>query len=138
MAGEQPVHRTQAVLQSLYIDGKRGLCLGAVLLALVLPALVQPELQALLRYDRNALAGGQWWRWVTCHLVHLDFVQEFVDRSGRCLIRWHARQDRLGRTPQPGFCRLFRHPRGLRGGRRGARVTHGNFPGTNNPPRALF
>ncbi len=86
MAGEQPVHRTQAVLQSLYIDGKRGLCLGAVLLALVLPALVQPELQALLRYDRNALAGGQWWRWVTGHLVHLDFEHALLNGIGFALL----------------------------------------------------
>jgi rhomboid family GlyGly-CTERM serine protease len=86
MAGEQPVHRTQAVLQSLYIDGKRGLLLAAVLLALVVPAALGPELQALLRYDRDALAGGQWWRWISGHLVHLDLEHALLNGIGLALL----------------------------------------------------
>ncbi len=86
MGSDPPEHRTQAVLQSLYLDGKRGLTLAAVMLVLVLPAALSPSLQPLLRYDRSALAAGQWWRWVSGHLVHLDLEHALLNATGLALL----------------------------------------------------
>jgi len=43
--------------------------LGALVLGL---ALLGDVVQSLLRWDREALAAGEVWRWVSGHLVHLD------------------------------------------------------------------
>lgn len=47
--------------------------LGAALLALL------PACSPWLRYDRAAVASGQLWRIVTCHLVHLNGAHLFWD-----------------------------------------------------------
>jgi rhomboid family GlyGly-CTERM serine protease len=36
-------------------------------------------LEPMLEFDRAAIAGGQWWRMVTCHLTHWNFDHLFWD-----------------------------------------------------------
>src|SRR5437764_2989894 len=43
---------------------------------LLLASLTGEPGRLLLRYDRAALAAGQWWRLVTAHVVHLDEIGE--------------------------------------------------------------
>jgi rhomboid family GlyGly-CTERM serine protease len=39
-----------------------------------------------LRYDRAALAAGQWWRLITAHFVHLDFDHAALNTLGLVLM----------------------------------------------------
>jgi rhomboid family GlyGly-CTERM serine protease len=43
----------------------------AVFATLLLPLLLPESLQTALRYDRAALAAGEWWRLISAHVVHL-------------------------------------------------------------------
>lgn len=40
----------------------------------------------LLRYDRAALAAGEWWRLLTAHFVHLTFRHAALDLAGLVLL----------------------------------------------------
>jgi rhomboid family GlyGly-CTERM serine protease len=40
----------------------------------------------LLRYDRAAIAAGQWWRLITAHFVHLTFRHAALDLGGLVLL----------------------------------------------------
>jgi rhomboid family GlyGly-CTERM serine protease len=42
--------------------------------------------QRALRYDRDALAAGQWWRLLTGHLIHLGFEHAVLDVAGLALM----------------------------------------------------
>src|SRR5205814_7294251 len=64
------------LLRSLNCAGPLGLALLGACAVLLLPALTGEAGRALLRYDRAALAAGQWWRLLTAHLVHLDIRSE--------------------------------------------------------------
>jgi rhomboid family GlyGly-CTERM serine protease len=52
-----------------------------------------PKLWVLLRYDRGAIAAGQWWRIVTGNFVHAGWVHLGLDFSGYFLL-WYL----FGRT----------------------------------------
>ena len=56
------VNHVHLALRSLNCDGRRGLALLAACLLLLLPTLGGDAGEALLRYERSALASGQWWR----------------------------------------------------------------------------
>jgi rhomboid family GlyGly-CTERM serine protease len=71
--------RLQRVLRSLDCDGARGVALALVGAALLAATLGGEVLRSALRYDRNALAAGEWWRLATGHLVHLNFEHAAVD-----------------------------------------------------------
>jgi rhomboid family GlyGly-CTERM serine protease len=43
-----------------------------VTLGLLLPLLLPEATTASWRYDRAALSAGEYWRWLSAHLVHLD------------------------------------------------------------------
>ena len=77
------VHR---VLKSLNCDGAAGLALLAACAALLLLALTGEPGRLLLRYDRAALAGGQAWRLLTAHLVHLDLRHALLNGCGIALM----------------------------------------------------
>ena len=75
------------VLASLNCDGARGLALLAVCAALLLPVLAGDAGRQALRYDRTALADGQWWRLLSAHFVHLDFDHAALNSLG-LLLMW--------------------------------------------------
>jgi len=77
--GIASVGRLQSVLRSLDCDGRRGVVLALACAALLAMALAGGAVREALRYDRDALAAGEWWRLVTAHLVHLGFEHAVVD-----------------------------------------------------------
>jgi len=56
-------------------------------LCLVLQGLGQP-ITELLRFERDPLAAGQWWRLLTGHLVHLGWSHAFLNVLALCLVAW--------------------------------------------------
>jgi rhomboid family GlyGly-CTERM serine protease len=80
------VNHVHLALRSLNCDGRRGLVLLCAALLLVLPTLAGEGGQAWLRYERGALAQGQWWRLVTAHLVHLDVRHALLNTAGLALV----------------------------------------------------
>jgi rhomboid family GlyGly-CTERM serine protease len=78
------IHR---LLASLNCDGARGWTLLAVCAALLLPVLTGEAGREALRYDRAALAAGQWWRLLSAHFVHLDFDHAALNSLG-LLLMW--------------------------------------------------
>src|SRR4030088_1716241 len=53
---------------------------------LLLPVLAGDAGRDALRYDRAALAAGQWWRLLTAHIVHLDFNHAALNSLGLVLM----------------------------------------------------
>src|SRR2546423_14522434 len=86
MGVERPVKPARRVLQSLNCDGRRGLALLGACAVLLLPALTGEAGRALLRYDRAALAAGQWGRLLTAHVVHLDIRHALLNSLGLALL----------------------------------------------------
>ncbi len=74
------------VLRSLNCDGGAGLALLAACAVLLLPTLAGEAGRVLLRYDRVALAAGQWWRLLTAHVVHLDARHALLNSLGLALM----------------------------------------------------
>jgi rhomboid family GlyGly-CTERM serine protease len=60
-----------SVARSLNCDGRHGLVLVALALIVLAPLLGGDALRVQWRYERAAVAQGEWWRWVTAHFVHL-------------------------------------------------------------------
>src|SRR5258705_8550079 len=86
MGGHRPVKPVRRVLQSLNCDGRLGLALLISCAVLLLPALAGDAGRALLRYDRDGLAAGQWWRLLTAHVVHLDLDHAALNSLGLILM----------------------------------------------------
>jgi rhomboid family GlyGly-CTERM serine protease len=74
------------VLTSLHCDGRFGIGLLIACAVLLLPELGGDAGRALLRYDRAALAAGQWWRLLTAHVVHLDLEHAALNSLGLVLM----------------------------------------------------
>jgi len=60
--------------------------LWAVILVCVLLAAGGNDLRLMLRYDRGAVAAGQWWRLFTGNFVHLGWIHVGLDLSGLVLL----------------------------------------------------
>jgi rhomboid family GlyGly-CTERM serine protease len=86
MGVERPVKPVRRVLQSLNCDGRPGLALLAACALLLLPTLAGEAGRELLRYDREALAAGEWWRLLTAHVVHLDTRHALLNCLGLALM----------------------------------------------------
>ena len=86
MGVDRPVKPVRRVLQSLNCDGRLGLALLISCAVLLLPALAGDAGRALLRYDRVALAAGEWWRLLTAHVVHLDTRHALLNCLGLALM----------------------------------------------------
>lgn len=90
MASTQPVNgfrrAATRLLTSLNCDGPRGLSLLALCAVLILPVLAGDGGREVLRYDRAALAAGQWWRLLSAHIVHLDFDHAVLNSLGLVLM----------------------------------------------------
>lgn len=78
--------RLHRLAKSLNCDGRRGLLLLAVCLLLLIIQSGGAAAQLALRYDREALAAGQWWRLLTAHVVHLGYEHAVLDVAGLALL----------------------------------------------------
>lgn len=62
--------------------------LGLVFLGLVLLSLLGERGQLLLRYEREAVLQGEYWRLITAHLVHGGTHHLLLNSAGLALIGW--------------------------------------------------
>lgn len=83
---EGPLNRFNPLLKSLNSDGRYGIALLLVCAVLLLPELGGEWARAALRYERAAIAGGEWWRLITAHLVHLDLEHAVLNSLGLVLM----------------------------------------------------
>jgi len=81
-----PVYRFKSALQSLNGDGFYGLALIAVAALLLLPEIGGDAVRIALRYERMAIAGGEWWRLITAHFVHIDLEHTLLNVMGVVLM----------------------------------------------------
>jgi rhomboid family GlyGly-CTERM serine protease len=81
-----PVYRFKSALQSLNGDGFYGLALIAVAALLLLPEIGGDAARIALRYERMAIAGGEWWRLITAHFVHIDLEHTLLNLMGVVLM----------------------------------------------------
>jgi rhomboid family GlyGly-CTERM serine protease len=80
------VKRPGSLLASLNCDGRPGVALLACLALLAALACGGPQLTLLLRYERVAIAQGEWWRLVSGHWVHLGPRHLLADGTGLVLL----------------------------------------------------
>ncbi len=78
--------RARGALRSLGCDGRRGVALTLVCAALIALAAGGTAARQALRYDRHALAAGEWWRLATAHLVHLSFEHAALNALALALL----------------------------------------------------
>ncbi len=78
--------RRKGILRSLNCDGRHGFALLICLFVLLAPLAGGAPLREAWRYDRAAVAAGQWWRFVTGHLVHLDAHHALLNALGFALL----------------------------------------------------
>ena len=86
MNAPRPRERLLRLAKSLNCDGRRGLLLLSVCVVLLVIQSGGATAQLALRYDRDALAAGQWWRLLTGHLIHLGFEHAVLDVAGLALM----------------------------------------------------
>ncbi len=67
---------------------ERNAWLAAGLVAVVAVGLQAAGLDAALAWDRDALSGGEWWRIVSGHFVHLGWQHLLLNIAGLALIAW--------------------------------------------------
>jgi rhomboid family GlyGly-CTERM serine protease len=86
MNAKNPVSGLRGVQRSLNCDRAYGIALlGVCALLALLEILGEPARQAL-SFERSALAGGEWWRLLTAHFVHLDAEHAFLNGLGVILM----------------------------------------------------
>lgn len=78
--------RRSSLAASLNCDGKRGAALLACLALLAVLACGGPQWTAALRFDRFAIAHGEWWRLLSGHWVHLGAAHLLADAGGLVLL----------------------------------------------------
>ena len=81
-----PVDRFRSVLKSLNCDGGWGLALIGAITLLLASELGGDAARLALRYQRSAIAAGQWWRLVTGHFVHLGLEHAVLNALGLALM----------------------------------------------------
>ncbi len=81
-----PVYRFKSALASLNGDGVYGLTLLGIAVLLLLPEINGDATRAALRYERMAIAAGEWWRLITAHFVHIDLEHTLLNILGVVLM----------------------------------------------------
>ncbi|HTY92956.1 MAG TPA: rhombosortase [Steroidobacteraceae bacterium] len=81
-----PRERLHRLAKSLNCDGRSGVLLLGVCLALLLIQAGGAPARLALRYDREALAAGQWWRLLSAHVIHLGYEHAALDLAGLVLM----------------------------------------------------
>ncbi|HVC02433.1 MAG TPA: rhombosortase [Steroidobacteraceae bacterium] len=74
------------IAAALQWDRGRWVWLLAILTALDALSALGDRARSALRYDRAAIAAGQWWRLLTAHLVHLGARHLILDELGLVLV----------------------------------------------------
>lgn len=62
------------------------MALAVLLAVLLLPVAGGDTLAAAWRYARGAIAGGEWWRLITAHIVHLNARHALMNAAGLALL----------------------------------------------------
>lgn len=78
--------RTPIRLRNLNWDGRYGAALLAICGLVLALQLFGDAAIHLLRYDRTAIAAGEWWRLLTAHLIHFNFRHAVLDLGGLALL----------------------------------------------------
>ncbi len=81
-----PAKRLAAIAAALQWDRGRWIWLLLITLLLDLVMGFGDGAAVLLRYDREGIAAGGWWRLLTAHLVHLDVRHLVLNELGLVLI----------------------------------------------------
>ncbi|HUN25364.1 MAG TPA: rhombosortase [Steroidobacteraceae bacterium] len=77
------LHRT---LRSLNCDGGHGIALALACALLLASEIGGDAARRALRFDRGAVASGEWWRLVTGHLVHLSLWHAVLNSLALALL----------------------------------------------------
>ena len=86
MNAEVPASGLAGVLKSLNGDRAYGLALLAVLALLLAPEWDGEAAREALSYQRPAILGGQWWRLLSAHFVHLGLAHAALNAMGVVLL----------------------------------------------------
>lgn len=78
--------RRSSLLASLNCDGMLGAALLACLVLLAALACGGQGWTLALRYERLAIAHGEWWRLISGHWVHLGMLHLLADAAGLALL----------------------------------------------------
>jgi rhomboid family GlyGly-CTERM serine protease len=78
--------RLHRFAKSLNCDGWRGPLLLGVCALLLLIQGGGATAELLLRYDRDGLHAGEWWRLLTGHVIHLGYEHAVLDIAGLVLM----------------------------------------------------
>ena len=82
----EAANRFAPIASALQWDRGRWIWLLLILLVLTVVLGLGDSVNALLRYDRGAIAAGGWWRLLTAHIVHLDAHHLILNELGLVLV----------------------------------------------------
>lgn len=82
----EAANRFAPIASALQWDRGRWIWLLLILLVLSVVLGLGDSVNALLRYDRGAIAAGGWWRLLTAHMVHLDAHHLILNELGLVLV----------------------------------------------------